>query len=669
MQALYKTTGKLPPDKWFYWMVLAGLAVSIFVAYAGAKEQGIFTPLDYEVLDTFLRYSANGTPATHTLSVDIDESSIAALGQWPWPRYRDAILVQKIAAGKPAAIGLDILFPESDRTSLNNIRKTYKQDFGLNLTFAGIPSGLSDNDGYFGQVLSGVNVVGARYFYFNQFDTAGNIPVPEFRFTGRTELLRLNDALGILNNTHEIASQLKYSGFINNRPDSDGLLRRVPLLIRYRGVIYPQLALATFMRAMGVDTADIEKDGNGLLIRTAHHSIPIDDNGYALMHFNGKPYLYPSVSAIKILDGSFPLAGLGGKIVFVGSSAAALGDLHSTLFDSQFPGLALQSVIVENILANSFIREPFWTQTVILTASILTALIMSALFIFLREPWQLFLGTAALASSLLLVSLYVFQAHNVFISPLAPMLLTIILFTLFIAARFAIEKRHAYEWYKKLANAQQVTMQSMAAVAETRDPETGAHIKRTQHYVKSIAERLRDTGSYADILNQGFIDLLFVSAPLHDIGKVGVPDNILLKPSKLTEEEFVLMKKHTEYGKAIINSTAQKIEGDNFLAIACEIAYSHHEKWDGTGYPLGLEGLNIPLSARIMAVADVYDALISRRCYKSAFPHREAIAIMQSYRGKIFDPIIFDAFCSIEERIIEIAMKYRDENELVLGDR
>ncbi|HET9113963.1 MAG TPA: CHASE2 domain-containing protein [Burkholderiales bacterium] len=668
MQALYKTTGKLP-GKWFYWIVLAGLAVSMFVAYAGAREQGIFTPLNYEMLDTFLRYSANGTPVTHTLSVDIDEPSIAALGQWPWPRYRDAVLVQKIAAGKPAAIGLDILFPEPDRTSLNNIRKTYKQDFGVDLAFSGLPRGLSDNDGYFGQVLSDINVVGARYFYFSQFDKAEGAPAPEFRFTGRTDLLRLNDAAGILNNTPEIASQLKYSGFINNRPDSDGLLRRVPLLIRYRGVIYPQLALATFMRAKGVDSADIEKDGNGLLIRTAHHAIPIDDNGYALLNFNGKPYLYPSVSAIKILDGSFPLAGLGGKIVFVGSSAAALGDLHSTLFDSQFPGLALQSVIVENIEANSFIREPAWSKTAVLTASFLTALIMSALFIFLREPWQLFLGTAALAGSLLLASLYLFRAHDVFISPLAPMLLTIILFTLFVAARFAIEKRHAYEWYKKLANAQQVTMQSMAAVAETRDPETGAHIKRTQHYVKSIAERLKDTGYYADILSQGFIDLLFVSAPLHDIGKVGVPDNILLKPSRLTEEEFVLMKKHTEYGKAIINSTAQKIEGDNFLAIACEIAYSHHEKWDGSGYPLGLAGLNIPLSARIMAVADVYDALISRRCYKSAFPHQEAIAIMQSYRGKIFDPIIFDAFCSIEEQIIGIAMKYRDENELVLGDR
>lgn len=249
------------------------------------------------------------------------------------------------------------------------------------------------------------------------------------------------------------------------------------------------------------------------------------------------------------------------------------------------------------------------------------------------------------------------------------MLVTVVLFILFTAARLAIEKRQAYVWYRKLANAQQVTLESMAAVAETRDPETGAHIKRTQHYVKLIAERLRDTGNYSDTLTQEFIDLLFVSAPLHDIGKVGVPDNILLKPGKLTEAEFEVMKKHAEYGKNIIYSTAQKIEGDNFLIIAGEIASTHHEKWDGTGYPLGLAGHDIPLSGRIMAVADVYDALISRRCYKSPFPHEDAVKIMRDARGKIFDPLILDAFFSIEEKILEIASRYQDENELVTSDR
>jgi len=187
--------------------------------------------------------------------------------------------------------------------------------------------------------------------------------------------------------------------------------------------------------------------------------------------------------------------------------------------------------------------------------------------------------------------------------------------------------------------------------------------------VKSIAEALRAAGQYADILTQEVIDLLYISAPLHDIGKVGVPDRILLKQGKLTDEEFEQMKKHAEYGKAIIYNTAQKIEGNNFLVIAGEIAYCHHEKWDGTGYPRGLAGEQIPLSGRIMAVADVYDALISRRCYKAPFTHEHAANIMREARGRHFDPVVLDAFFSIEAKIRQIASTYQDVDELVEGDQ
>lgn len=150
---------------------------------------------------------------------------------------------------------------------------------------------------------------------------------------------------------------------------------------------------------------------------------------------------------------------------------------------------------------------------------------------------------------------------------------------------------------------------------------------------------------------------------------MGVPDHILLKPGPLTEAEFELMKKHAEYGRDIIYSTAQKIEGDNFLVIAGEIASSHHERWDGSGYPHGLAGHDIPLSGRIMAVADVYDALISRRCYKAPFPHGLAMEMMQAERGRIFDPAILDVFFSIEDTILGIAARYQDANEVVMGDR
>jgi len=655
--------------KWVYWILLLGLSASTVLGIVGRMETGFPDQWNHLFLDSFLKYTANGKTAQNTVVIDIDDVSLSAAGQWPWPRYRMASLVQAVADGKPAAIGLDILFSEPDRTSLKNIKKSFKQDFGLDISFVGAYPGLSDNDGYFGHVLSGTDVVGARYFYFDHTSKAEMSAKPEFHFTGRTDLLSLNDAPGVLNNTYEISSQLKFSGFLNNQPDSDGMLRRVPLLIQHRGAIYPHLSLATYMRSVGVNSASIEDDWSGPLIHVGNHFIPINKNGFALLRFNGKPHLYPAISAVDLLNGYFNAADIKGKVVFIGSSAAALNDRHSTIFDSQFPGLKSQAVIIENITADSFIREPSWAGTAILLACIATGLLVSALFIFLREPSQLFLGTATLTAILLLISIFLFQSIGIYLSPGAPILVTVVLFTLFIATRFVIEKKHAYMWFKMLANARQVIMESMAAVAETRDPETGAHIKRTQRYVKSIAEKLRDSGNYADILTQDYIEILFASAPLHDIGKVGVPDHILLKPSKLTEAEFELMKKHAVYGKKIIHSTAKKIEGDNFLITAGDIALTHHEKWDGTGYPRGLSGNNIPLSGRIMAVADVYDALISRRCYKPPFPHEEAFRIMWEARGKIFDPLILDAFFSIEEEIREIASRFNDESEKVLGDR
>lgn len=650
--------------QWSAWILLLAFAVSLLVGSLVRTETGFSARLSHLFLDSYLKYTANGAVAQNSVVVDIDDVSLSAVGQWPWPRYRIASLVQEIAAEKPAAIGLDILFSEPDRTSLKNIRESYKQDFGLDISFVGTPSGLADNDGYLGHVLSTVHhLVGARYFYFDHINKAEISASPEFKFSGKTDLLKLPDAPGILNNTYEISSRLKYSGFLNNQVDGDGMLRRVPLLIRHRGVIYPQLALATYMRSLGVNSAVIEEDGNGPAIRIGNRVIPISEDGYALLHFNGSPSLYPSVSAVDVLNGHFSAAQFKGKTVFIGSSAVALNDLHSTIVDRSFPGLKIMSVIVDDIANDSFVREPVWGHTVLFATCIAMGLLISIIFIYLREPLQLLLATITLIAVLVSISIYLFASFGVFLAPVAPLLVVMFLFVVFIISKFAIEKKQGYAWYKKLANAQQVTMASMAAVAETRDPETGAHIKRTQNYVKSIALRLRDTGHYTDILTKEFIDLLFVSAPLHDIGKVGVPDHILLKPGPLTAAEFEIMKKHPEYGKDIIYSTAEKIEGDNFLVIAGEIAFTHHEKWDGTGYPRGLTGQDIPLAGRIMAVADVYDALISRRCYKPAFTHGDSLRIMRDARGKIFDPVILDAFFSIETQIVEIAAHYQDEVE------
>ena len=214
---------------------------------------------------------------------------------------------------------------------------------------------------------------------------------------------------------------------------------------------------------------------------------------------------------------------------------------------------------------------------------------------------------------------------------------------------------------RQVAELQDVTIRAMASLAETRDNETGNHIRRTQHYVEALARQLQNHPRFAEELTNDAIEMIFKSAPLHDIGKVGIPDRILLKPGALTPEEFEVMKTHTTLGlEAILAAERETTQDNPFFRYAKEITYSHQEKWDGSGYPQGLVGNTIPLSARLMAVADVYDALISVRVYKPAFSHEQAVQIIEEGRGSHFDPDMVDAFMALSEEFRRIALQFAD---------
>lgn len=196
----------------------------------------------------------------------------------------------------------------------------------------------------------------------------------------------------------------------------------------------------------------------------------------------------------------------------------------------------------------------------------------------------------------------------------------------------------------ELTLTREVTIDTLANLAECRSLETGSHIRRTQHYVRLLADALSAMPGYAGLLPPGMIEQLEISAPLHDVGKVGVPDAVLLKPGTLTADEFEIMKLHTVYGRDTMTAAERKLGGHSFLSIAKEIAYSHHERWDGKGYPQGLAEGWIPLSARIMSVADVYDALRSKRVYKDAVGHEKAVEALFAGWGTQFDPDVLEAF-------------------------
>jgi len=217
---------------------------------------------------------------------------------------------------------------------------------------------------------------------------------------------------------------------------------------------------------------------------------------------------------------------------------------------------------------------------------------------------------------------------------------------------------------RELSAIQDVTILAMASLAETRDSDTGNHIRRTQFYLKALAERLQEHPRFRHFLDPPTIDLLFKSAPLHDIGKVGIPDHILLKPGGLEPAEYEIMKTHTTLGRDAIQQAEDRLGMEvDFLRFAKEIAYCHQERWDGSGYPDGLGGDNIPIPARLMAVADVYDALVSRRVYKAAMPHERAMEILLAGRGTHFDPDVIDAFVAMGDEIRAIAARFLDSEE------
>ncbi len=214
---------------------------------------------------------------------------------------------------------------------------------------------------------------------------------------------------------------------------------------------------------------------------------------------------------------------------------------------------------------------------------------------------------------------------------------------------------------RQVTAAQNVTMLALASLAETRDSDTGNHLKRTQGYVGALARALKNHPRFADFLTEPNIDLLIKSAPLHDIGKVGVPDHILLKPGKLTADEWVVMKTHAKLGSDALEAAEKDAEKPlAFLALAKDIAHWHHERWDGGGYPDALMGNAIPISARLMALADVFDALISQRSYKAAMSHAEARAIIIDDRGHHFDPDIVDAVLGVFDEFTAIAQRYSE---------
>jgi len=652
------------------WIFLLGLVISIAFSFVYIFQPPFLRFLENKWYDTLLKSHTYGPASNLPIIVDIDEKSLAQFGQWPWPRYRVGLLLEKIKRLGALSIGLDMVFPEADRTSLGLLQKDIQKDLKTSVDFSRLPPFLMDNDKLLATTLSqGPFVLGYGFIFSEKRQKNREcrlhpvtVAIVEKSSRGRGSGF-LFKAEGVVCNLEVFSEAVQLSGFFNAVKDPDGVLRRAPLLIEHNQQFYPSLALATLIQAYGIKQIVLRTNSRGVeTIALDGTVIPVDAKGSLLIHYRGRGKSFPFISAGDILQDLVSKEQMSGKIVFLGSTAMGMGEFHAAPLDPLFPGSEVHATIIDNIKGKDFLSRPHWVPGLELLLVFGAGIFSTLLLTWTGAIWSLII-LGILGLGLWETSSWAFQTKGIVISSLMPLITLAGNSFFLILLKYGQEEQKGKARIKELASTQEFTIQCLASLTETRDSETGGHILRCQRYVKALSKQLAVSPKFSRMLNDETIDLLYKSAPLHDIGKVGIPDSILRKPGKLTDEEFEEMKKHTIYGRNAIQTAEQRFgKGVNnrFLQFGKEMAYTHHEKWDGSGYPEGLNGENISLLGRIMTIADVYDALISKRPYKPPFTHEEAVSFIAVNKGIHFDPDIVDAFLKIHEEFRKIASELPD---------
>jgi adenylate cyclase len=645
--------------------LLAGIVLTLLVVFFAINNAQLVDRLNHAVTDIQIGLLPKTNISPLPVIVEVDERSLAAYGQWPWPRFRVARLLAAIQQAGAAAIGVDALFVEKDRTSPIEIQKTVEQDLQQKLPLTAIDESLWDYDSILGKTLTkGPYVLS----YLFTFDTAGsNACLPKsasgalLNSGGTNVSLDLFKATGVICNVNQIQTA-NNSGFINAAPDSDGIYRKTPLIIDYKGLPYPSLALQTYLTAQNSKQFVLTQDENGLSLKIEGKIVPLDKTGNLLIKFPKQRQNFKMLSAHDLLSGKIPLNSLRGNIVFVGVSAAGLHEFRPTPYQPQLLGVEFHAAIVDNLVRHDFLRQPDNAFTIELITS---AAVGISLFAGLASSgiWASIIAPCLLIVGLFIASQFLLMHTGIVLSPALPISMSLLAFLTLTLIKYAKEFLRAKALALEVNRTQEGIIGSFCSMSEYRDPETGAHILRTQEYIKALALHLQKHPKFKTTLTNEIIELLFKAAPLHDIGKIGIRDDILLKNGSLDDTEFRTMKSHPQIGAEIIASVAAQIGWNPFMKIAHQISLYHQEKWDGSGYPHGLAGEDIPLPARFMALADVYDALISQRVYKPAFSHKKAVSIIKEGKNKHFDPILVDAFEAIHEQFQAIALRFLDSDE------
>jgi adenylate cyclase len=619
-------------------VLLCGVVPTIAVSVLSLARPAPLTHFEYGVYDRLTRAIRANPPGGQVAIVDVDERSLAAIGQWPWPRDTVATLLSKIRALGAPTIGVDVIFAESDRRG----GEEGEADAALARTLR-----------------EGRVVLGYAMRFDGQPDTGTCAPPPLGLSIAQADPQHepVFSATGAICSLPELTSAAGAQGFLNAAPDSDGILRRVPLLVRLGDGTYPSLALAAVAAMTGAHAVTLRaENGNANTLLLNGHEVPLDGKSNLLVRYRGKKQTFRYVSAADVMQDRVTPGAFANTLVMVGTTALGTREVVATPLDTLFVGVEVQATVADNLLQRDFFGRP---QHAVAIETLLVLVLGVCATLLLRRvggTWgsvAVVAGIAALwgGGALLLSS------TGAFVSPLYPMLGLGASLASMTVAGLVVERRRAERAGEEKAGSQRLMVQTLLSLTGIRDAETGRHSRRTQRYALVLAQELSRHPLFSDYLTPDRVQLVASLAPLHDIGKVGVPDAVLNKPGNLTPEERAEMRRHPEYGRDVILKAEREagIHDDLTLSVAKDIVYTHHEKWDGTGYPQGLRGAEIPIPGRLMAVVDVYDAVRTRKLYAETVSQHEAVALIVRGRGTHFDPNVVDAFLRVSPIFDELS--------------